>query len=158
MNLTGVRNMGVFQLWSTVLKFIPLALMATVGLLFVKAGNFTPLEHQRRHEPVRYRWRDGDLPVQLPRRRDRGGRRRRVRNPERNVPKATDLRHPRQRRRLHVVALAVFGIVPDAELAKDSNGAVLGRRRRDRRRQLARLRRRASQSSSRASGRSTAGR
>ena len=24
-NLTGVRNMGVFQLWTTVLKFIPLA-------------------------------------------------------------------------------------------------------------------------------------
>lgn len=31
-NLTGVRNMGVFQLWSTVLKFIPLALMATSTL------------------------------------------------------------------------------------------------------------------------------
>jgi len=41
-NLTGVRNMGVFQVWTTVLKFIPLALMATAGLLFVKAGNFTP--------------------------------------------------------------------------------------------------------------------
>ncbi len=41
-NLTGVRNMGVFQLWSTVLKFVPLALMATIGLFFVEAGNFTP--------------------------------------------------------------------------------------------------------------------
>jgi len=41
-NLTGVRNMGVFQVWTTVLKFVPLALMATVGLFFVHAGNFTP--------------------------------------------------------------------------------------------------------------------
>ena len=41
-NLTGVRSMGVFQVWTTVLKFIPLALMSTVGLFFVTAGNFTP--------------------------------------------------------------------------------------------------------------------
>jgi APA family basic amino acid/polyamine antiporter len=41
-NLSGVRNMGVFQLWTTVLKFVPLALMSTVGLFFITAGNFTP--------------------------------------------------------------------------------------------------------------------
>lgn len=41
-NLSGVRNMGVFQVWTTVLKFIPLALMSTVGLLFISTANFTP--------------------------------------------------------------------------------------------------------------------
>jgi len=41
-NLTGVRNMGILQVWSTVLKFIPLALMSTLGLFFITAGNFTP--------------------------------------------------------------------------------------------------------------------
>ncbi|WP_328325733.1 amino acid permease [Kribbella sp. NBC_00382] len=41
-NLSGVRNMGIFQLWTTVLKFIPLALMSSVGLFFVVGGNFTP--------------------------------------------------------------------------------------------------------------------
>lgn len=41
-NLTGVRNMGVFQLWTTVLKFIPLALMSSIGLFFVSTANFTP--------------------------------------------------------------------------------------------------------------------
>ena len=41
-NLTGVRNMGSFQVWTTVLKFIPLAFMSTVGLFFINAGNFTP--------------------------------------------------------------------------------------------------------------------
>ncbi len=41
-NLVGVRTMGVFQLWTTVLKFLPLALMSTLGLFFISAGNFTP--------------------------------------------------------------------------------------------------------------------
>jgi APA family basic amino acid/polyamine antiporter len=41
-NLTGLRNMGVFQVWTTVLKFIPLLLMATLGLFFIDGGNFTP--------------------------------------------------------------------------------------------------------------------
>ena len=41
-NLSGVRNMGVLQVWTTVLKFIPLALMSTVGLFFISAHNFTP--------------------------------------------------------------------------------------------------------------------
>jgi len=39
-NLSGVRNMGVFQLWTTVLKFIPLALMASAGLFFIWRGLF----------------------------------------------------------------------------------------------------------------------
>lgn len=41
-NLLGVRLMGAFQLWTTVLKFIPLALMSTVGLFFVSTANYTP--------------------------------------------------------------------------------------------------------------------
>jgi APA family basic amino acid/polyamine antiporter len=41
-NLSGVRNIGIFQVWTTVLKFIPLALMSTVGLFFVTTKNFTP--------------------------------------------------------------------------------------------------------------------
>lgn len=39
-NLSGVRNMAVTQIVTTVLKFVPLLFMATVGLLFVKADNF----------------------------------------------------------------------------------------------------------------------
>jgi APA family basic amino acid/polyamine antiporter len=34
--------MGAVQLWTSVIKFIPLALMSTVGLLAVSSGNFTP--------------------------------------------------------------------------------------------------------------------
>ncbi|MFE2103387.1 APC family permease [Streptomyces sp. NPDC059468] len=41
-NLTGIRNMGAFQVITTVLKFVPLIFMATVGLLFIDARNFGP--------------------------------------------------------------------------------------------------------------------
>ncbi|MGW7385707.1 amino acid permease, partial [Streptomyces sp. NPDC054794] len=39
-NLTGSRNTGAFQVITTVLKFVPLVFMATVGLLFVDPSNF----------------------------------------------------------------------------------------------------------------------
>ncbi|WP_370082062.1 amino acid permease [Streptacidiphilus sp. MAP12-16] len=39
-NLSGVRNMAITQNVTTVLKFVPLLFMATVGLLFIKAHNF----------------------------------------------------------------------------------------------------------------------
>src|SRR3954449_7350175 len=41
-NLSGVKNMGAVQLWTSVIKFVPLALMSTVGLLAVSSGNFRP--------------------------------------------------------------------------------------------------------------------
>lgn len=41
-NLSGVRNIGAVQVATTVLKFIALAFMATVGLFFISSANFTP--------------------------------------------------------------------------------------------------------------------
>ncbi|MEU6237418.1 amino acid permease [Kitasatospora sp. NPDC047058] len=38
-NLVGVRSIGAFQVATTVLKFLPLAFMATAGLFFLKSGN-----------------------------------------------------------------------------------------------------------------------
>ncbi|WP_460306868.1 amino acid permease [Actinocorallia aurea] len=39
-NLTGVKNIGLFQMVTTVLKFVPLLFVGLVGLFFVKGGNF----------------------------------------------------------------------------------------------------------------------
>jgi basic amino acid/polyamine antiporter, APA family len=39
-NLSGLRNTGALQVVTTVLKFVPLLFMATVGLFFIDAGNF----------------------------------------------------------------------------------------------------------------------
>jgi APA family basic amino acid/polyamine antiporter len=39
-NISGVKNLGGFQVITVILKFVPLLFMATVGLFFVKAHNF----------------------------------------------------------------------------------------------------------------------
>jgi len=42
-NLAGVKNMGVVQVWTSVVKFVPLALMSTVGLFAISTENFSPM-------------------------------------------------------------------------------------------------------------------
>jgi basic amino acid/polyamine antiporter, APA family len=39
-NLVGVKAMGAVQLWTSVLKFIPLVFMSTVGLFYIQSANF----------------------------------------------------------------------------------------------------------------------
>jgi len=41
-NLTGIKNMGTFQVWTTILKFAALAFMSTVGLFYIQRANYTP--------------------------------------------------------------------------------------------------------------------
>jgi APA family basic amino acid/polyamine antiporter len=122
-NLTGVRNMGVFQVWTTALKFIPLALMATAGLFFIHAGNFTPWNTS------------GDTNLSAI-----GGAMAiclfsylgletasvaaaQVRDPERNVPRATIFGTVGSAVVYMLSLIAVFGILPASALAQDSNQA-----------------------------------
>jgi APA family basic amino acid/polyamine antiporter len=122
-NLTGVRNMGSFQVWTTVLKFIPLAIMSTVGLFFIQGGNFTPWNTS------------GDSSLSAI-----GGAMAiclfsylgvetaavaaaKVRNPERNVPKSTIYGTLASSAVYLLSMIAVFGIVPTSALAQDANKA-----------------------------------
>jgi basic amino acid/polyamine antiporter, APA family len=41
-NLSGVKNMGTVQVVTTVVKYVAVGFMATVGLFFIKSGNYTP--------------------------------------------------------------------------------------------------------------------
>jgi APA family basic amino acid/polyamine antiporter len=41
-NLSGVKNMGSVQVVTTILKFAVLAVMSTVGLFFIERANYTP--------------------------------------------------------------------------------------------------------------------
>ncbi|WP_308287040.1 amino acid permease [Actinomadura parmotrematis] len=41
-NLSGVKNIGLFQLVTTVLKFVPLIFVGIVGLFFLNSDNFGP--------------------------------------------------------------------------------------------------------------------
>ncbi len=122
-NLSGVRNTGVLQLWSTVLKFIPLALMSTIGLFFIHSGNFTPWNTS------------GDSSLSAI-----GGAMAiclfsylgvetaavaaaKVRDPERNVPKSTIYGTLGSAVVYMLSLVAVFGILPASALAQDSNQA-----------------------------------
>ena len=41
-NLSGLRHMASFQLWTSIIKFVPLAIMSTLGLFYVTSANFEP--------------------------------------------------------------------------------------------------------------------
>jgi APA family basic amino acid/polyamine antiporter len=41
-NIAGARETGVTQVVTTVLKFVPLAIIGIVGLFYIEGGNFTP--------------------------------------------------------------------------------------------------------------------
>lgn len=122
-NLSGVRNTAVFQLWSTVLKFVPLALMATIGLLFVDWGNYTPWNTSGESDLSAI---GGAMAICLfsylgvETAAVAAGK---VRDPERNVARST-LLGTLGSSVVYVLSLvAVFGILPAADLAQDSNRA-----------------------------------
>jgi basic amino acid/polyamine antiporter, APA family len=43
-NIAGVRESGIVQLVTTVLKFVPLLLIGLIGLFYMESGNFTPFD------------------------------------------------------------------------------------------------------------------
>ncbi|GAA0910715.1 amino acid permease [Virgisporangium aurantiacum] len=122
-NLTGVKNMGAVQLWTSVIKFVPLAIMSTVGLLAISSGNFTP-------------WNvSGDSTVSAI-----GSAMAiclfsylgvetaavaaaKVRDPETNIPKATVFGTLAAAVVYLLSMIAVFGSMPTTDLAKDENKA-----------------------------------
>jgi APA family basic amino acid/polyamine antiporter len=122
-NLTGVRNLSAFQVITTVTKFVPLLFMATVGLLFISVGNFTPWNTSS----------DTSLSAI-------GGAAAiclfaylgveaaavtaaKVRDPERHVPRAT-LGGTAVSAVVYLLSMvAVFGMLPATALASDANQA-----------------------------------
>jgi APA family basic amino acid/polyamine antiporter len=41
-NIAGTRQTGLVQVGTTILKFVPLAVIGVIGLFYVKSGNFSP--------------------------------------------------------------------------------------------------------------------
>ena len=143
-NLTGVRNMGAFQVVDHGPEVHPLALMSTVGLFFISTGNFTPWNTS------------GDTNLSAI-----GGAMAiclfsylgvetaavaaaKVRNPERNVPRSTICGTLASAVVYLLSLIAVFGILPASALAQDDNKASysVGGQPDRRRRHLGRLPRR----------------
>lgn len=122
-NLTGLKNVGSFQVVTTVLKFLPLIFLATVGLFFISSGNFTPWNTS------------GDTTMSAI-----GGAMAiclfsylgvetaavaaaKVRDPQRNVPRATVFGTLASALVYMLSLIAVFGILSTADLALDDNKA-----------------------------------
>jgi len=123
-NLLGVRSMGSFQVWTTVLKFIPLIIMSTFGLFFIHTGNFTPWNVQAGSSNLSTI--GGAMAICLFSYlgvETAAVAAAKVRDPKRNISKATIYGTLGSAAVYLLSMIAVFGILPTTELAKDSNRA-----------------------------------
>jgi APA family basic amino acid/polyamine antiporter len=119
-NLSGVKNVGAVQIATTVLKFAALAFMATVGLFYIESANFTPFNASGGSALGAV---GGGMAIALFSYlgvETASVAAAKVRDPGRNVPRATIL-GTLATAVVYVLALvAVFGILPASELADSS--------------------------------------
>ncbi|TCO50691.1 APC family permease [Actinocrispum wychmicini] len=119
-NLSGVRNMRWVQVTSTVLKFAALAFMATVGLFFLKSANFTPWNASGQNAITAI---GGGMAIALfsylgvETAAVAAGK---VRDPDRNIPRATVLGTIATSVVYLMSLTAVFGILPSSQLGSAS--------------------------------------
>lgn len=132
-NLRGARSLGQFQLVTTVLKFLPLAFLATVGLFFAfrlgnwpawnPAGGNTLFAVSSAITVATFAY------IGIEAAAIGAGR---VRNPQRNVPRATVYGTTATALLYILVTVAVFGIVPNEVLREsgapftDAFNAIFG--------------------------------
>jgi basic amino acid/polyamine antiporter, APA family len=116
-NLSGVKNMGSVQVITTIIKFAAVAFMSIVGLFYIKSANFTPWNVSTENAIGAI---GGGMAIALfsylgvetaAVAADK------VRNPDRNVPKATILGTIATAVVYMLSLTAVFGIVPTDKLA-----------------------------------------
>jgi APA family basic amino acid/polyamine antiporter len=119
-NLSGVKNMGSIQLVTTILKFFAVGFMATVGLLYIDTANYTPfnISGERALTAI-----GGGMAIALFSYVGvecvavAAGK---VRDPDRNVPRAT-LYGTLATATVYMLSLiAVFGILPSDQLANST--------------------------------------
>jgi APA family basic amino acid/polyamine antiporter len=131
-NLSGVKNMGTMQVVTTILKFFAVGFVAIVGLFYISSANYHPFNVS------------GESPITAI-----GGGMAialfsylgvecasvaagKVRDPDRNVPKATILGTLATAVVYMLSLVAVFGILPNHQLAQstapfsDTANAMLG--------------------------------
>ncbi|MFE1901304.1 APC family permease [Streptomyces yangpuensis] len=118
-NLVGVRQMGLVQVVTTVLKFAALAFMATVGLFFVDGANYSPANISGESTVAAI---GGGMAIGLfsylgvETVAVAAGK---VRDPDRNIPRSTVIGTLATAVVYMLSLVAVFGILP-AERLKDS--------------------------------------
>ena len=122
-NLSGVKNMGSVQLWTSVIKFIPLALMSTVGLFAISSGNFSPGNVSGDSNVTAIGSAMAICLFSYLGVETAAVAAAKVRNPETNIPKATVFGTLAAAVVYLLSMIAVFGTVPTTDLARDENKA-----------------------------------
>ena len=119
-NLSGVKNMGSVQVVTTVIKFVVLAFMSTVGLFFISSANFTPWNVSKESTITAI---GGGMAIALFSYlgvETAAVAAAKVRNPDRNIPRATILGTIATAVVYMLSLTAVFGIIPSSKLAEAS--------------------------------------
>jgi len=116
-NLTGTKNMGSVQVITTVIKFVALAFIAIVGLFYISSANFTPWNVSKESTIGAI---GGGMAIALFSYlgvETAAVAAAKVRNPDRNVPRATML-GTIATAVVYMLSLTVaFGVVPTSKLA-----------------------------------------
>ena len=115
-NLSGVKNMGLVQIVTTIVKFVVLAFMATVGLFFIQAANYVPFNVSGESAIVAI---GGGMAIALFSYLgvETAVAAAKVRDPDRNIPRATILGTLATAVVYMLSLTAVFGILPTSQLA-----------------------------------------
>ena len=119
-NLSGVKNMGAFQISTTVLKFSALAFVSVVGLFYIDSGNYAPwnVSGESAIDAI-----GGGMAIALFSYlglETASVAAAKVRDPDRNVPRATMFGTLASAVVYMLSLIAVFGILPTSELAEAS--------------------------------------
>ena len=131
-NLSGVKNMGSVQVVTTIIKFAALAFMSTVGLFFISKANFTPWNVSGGSALNAI---GGGMAIALFSYlgvETASVAAAKVRNPDRNIPRATVLGTIACAVVYMLSLTVVFGIVPTSKLAtanapfSDAANAIFG--------------------------------
>jgi basic amino acid/polyamine antiporter, APA family len=131
-NLSGVKNIGSVQVVTTIIKFAALAFISTVGLFFIHGANFTPwnVSGESAINAI-----GGGMAIALFSYlgvETAAVAAAKVRDPDRNVPRATVLGTIACAVVYLLSLTAVFGIVPNSKLANatapfsDAANAIFG--------------------------------
>jgi APA family basic amino acid/polyamine antiporter len=119
-NLSGVKNMGAVQVGTTILKFIALAFMATVGLFFINTAHFTPFNLSGESTVAAI---GGAMAIALFSYLGvevASVAAAKVKDPDRNVPRATVLGTLATSVVYMLSLIAVFGILPSSTLSEST--------------------------------------
>jgi basic amino acid/polyamine antiporter, APA family len=131
-NLSGVKNIGSVQIVTTIIKFAVLAFMSTVGLFFISSANFTPwnVSGESAINAI-----GGGMAIALFSYlgvETAAVAAAKVRDPDRNVPRATVLGTIACAVVYLLSLIAVFGILPNSKLVNatapfsDAANAIFG--------------------------------